>query len=88
MWEIIEKNKQKSLLALSLMGLWYSLVYGLIFAIIAVVVAMYIYPEQSVIDNMANDSVLAFNIYCAGILIALFIFIVRFLFVKKLKQEI
>ncbi|MBR2069353.1 MAG: M48 family metalloprotease [Candidatus Gastranaerophilales bacterium] len=72
MWEVIRKNKIKSVIALFSMTVWYSMVYGFICMLIIL----------SVFKDSAN---LAQNVnffYASGVLVAFLIFLIQFLMLK------
>ena len=78
MWEVIRKNKIKSVIALCVMTVWYSIIYGLICAFFVNVFAMKI--------ELCEDFSPVF--IPVGVAIALLIFIVRFVLIKGKPYEI
>ena len=89
MWEIIQKNKQKSAIALSVMGLWYSVIYGLVFAIILFLVSGGILSkfsnaaEDRLWDDVFSGGPSSVILYGLGVVTALMVFVTRFSFVKN-----
>ena len=74
MWEIIRKNKLKSVIAFSVMTVWYCVVYGTICGISAL----------AIFSDIADyNTEIAINLFMSGFIIALAIFVVRFLRIKN-----
>ena len=80
MWEVIRKNKRKSLIAFMINAVWYSLVYGIICAFL-------IFSVLTYIDKRNCLSIPYEYLLIAGILIALSIFLVRFSIMKDKPYE-
>ena len=79
MWEIIKKNKQKSAIALSVMGVWYCVIYGLIITILIITVLSYFSVDRVGIYNyLSENSILILPLFLLGIFLALLIFTLKF----------
>ncbi len=73
MWEIIRRNKIKSVIALTIMTIWYCAIYGLIFGFF--IYAFYI----KIFDSGYNSSLSIIKyFYLIGIIVALVVFIYSF----------
>lgn len=80
MWEVIEKNKASSMIAFSVMTIWYTFIYGLICAFVILFIIKIIYDVN---DKLILNNYIIYRVTLIGILICFTIFIVRFIQLKN-----